>query len=168
MLLSRPGLRIAHFFPTLDMWTIWTFNTTEPVREGFNKGAFFLTFDELNQATVFGLPFHSFFASDSAYSANVWHAGPIDRSLDSGSGGFSRRDSTPGLGTKNIYGICLPPSLRRFEVDGAEPEIWPSPNQKRRITIRNAERRKPPQFFKKNRTMVQISVAYIGKRRVEK
>ena len=37
--------------------------------------------------------------------------------------------------------LCLPPTRRRSEVGGAEPEIWRSPNQKRSITIPNADGR---------------------------
>ena len=35
----------------------------------------------------------------------VWQVGPMVRLLDSGSGGSSRGGSTPGLGTKIIYGM---------------------------------------------------------------
>ena len=46
--------------------------------------------------------------------------------------------------------LCIPPTRRRSEVGGAEPEIWQSLNQKRSITIPNAERR----TVKKTHSMV--------------
>ena len=48
--------------------------------------------------------------------------------------GFFPRGFDPRTRTEKYLwdgGLCLPPTRRRSEVGGAEPEIWRSPNQKR-------------------------------------
>ena len=57
--------------------------------------------------------------------------------------GFLQRGINPWTRNEKYLwdALCLPPTRRRSEVGGAEPEIWQSPNQKRSITIPNAERR---------------------------
>ena len=73
----------------------------------------------------------------------VWRADPTDMSLRLRIQGFFPRGFDPW--TRNVKylwdALCLPPTRRISEVGGAEPEIWRSPNQKRSITIPNAEKK---------------------------
>ena len=67
----------------------------------------------------------------------VWQVGRGVKALVYGSEGvFPRGVRVPDSERKYLWdALCLPPTRRRPEIGGAEPEIRRSPNQKRSITL---------------------------------